>query len=91
MILSIWKYLHIRLHVITGNDYDKHDEDKSRRSFWRRMLSRAREHMGGGGGRLFVTHWEIKREAPTSRKRKLRRMRQRDEGWDWKEEENLVL
>ena len=71
MILSIWKYLHIRLHVITGNDYDKHDEDESRRSFWRRMLSRA----GGGGGHLFVTHWVIKREAPTSRKRKLMRMR----------------
>ena len=69
-----------RLHVITGNNYDKHDKDERRRSFWRRMLSRA---YGGRGRRLFVTHRVIKREAPTSRKRKLRRMRQSGEGCPW--------
>ena len=60
--------------VVAGNNYDKQDEDESRRSLcWRRKLCR--------GEGVTVTHWVIKREAnanqqrgaDVSRKRKLRR------------------
>ena len=81
-----------RWDVIAGNNYERHDEDESRRSLWRRMLGR--RHMGGRGREgVSVTHRVIKREAPTSRKRKLRRMRQREEvvprDWEEEKEENI--
>ena len=48
-------------------------------AFPRRMLKQG--GVLGAGEAASVTHWVIKREAPTSRERKLRRMRQRWEGW----------
>ena len=59
------------------------------------MEKDARQAAHGGRGRegVSVTHRVIKREAPTSRKRKLRRMRQREEvvprDWEEEKEENI--